>query len=295
MKLITKTLRSADGTPIHAEALGDRTKPSVVFIHGFSMSSMVWSDIFSDPLWSDEVYLVAYDGRGHGRSGKPEDEAAWTSKRIAEDFDAVVDGFGLNRPFVAAWSFGGVNMADILSLHPHSYISGAILISGFPYISSLATVCKPYGLTLIPPLTATDSVPNFQDAAIKFITSLTSPPYRMPHPLRQAALGDIMVQPRICSARILTRTQDEKGFLSAGEKGLPLLIINGKEDLLVNGEANAKACREGSGRKKGWKDLKVVVLDNVGHTPFLENPELFRKEVLDFVRRISEPQLVRLI
>lgn len=49
------------------------------------------------------VVKVRYDTRGHGRSGKPEDAAAWESKRLAEDFDAVVRGFGLSRPFVACW------------------------------------------------------------------------------------------------------------------------------------------------------------------------------------------------
>jgi pimeloyl-ACP methyl ester carboxylesterase len=41
--------------------------------------------------------------RGHGRSGKPEADEAWVSQRLAEDFDAVVNGFKLTKPFVAGW------------------------------------------------------------------------------------------------------------------------------------------------------------------------------------------------
>lgn len=41
--------------------------------------------------------------RGHGRSGKPADETAWESKRLADDFDAVVEGFKLVKPFVVGW------------------------------------------------------------------------------------------------------------------------------------------------------------------------------------------------
>jgi pimeloyl-ACP methyl ester carboxylesterase len=46
---------------------------------------------------------VRYDVRGHGRSGKPSDVAAWESKRLAEDFDAVVEAFKLDKPFVLGW------------------------------------------------------------------------------------------------------------------------------------------------------------------------------------------------
>ncbi len=113
-------LISADGTKIYADATGDFTKPAIVFIHGVSLSSVVWNDIFHDPKWTDLFYLVGtsvcflatvlticwqvrYDTRGHGRSGMPTSPSAWESKRLAEDFDAVVEGFNLRRPFVLGW------------------------------------------------------------------------------------------------------------------------------------------------------------------------------------------------
>jgi pimeloyl-ACP methyl ester carboxylesterase len=99
----SKYLKSADGTLIYADAIGDPSKPSVVFIHGMSMNSIVFDELFEDQRWIDRVYLVRYDTRGHGRSGMPTDAEFWQSKRLAEDFDAVVQAFELRRPFVAAW------------------------------------------------------------------------------------------------------------------------------------------------------------------------------------------------
>jgi pimeloyl-ACP methyl ester carboxylesterase len=46
---------------------------------------------------------VRYDVRGHGRSSKPTDEASWESKRLAEDFDVVIEAFKLDKPFVLGW------------------------------------------------------------------------------------------------------------------------------------------------------------------------------------------------
>ena len=112
---------SADGTRIYTEAVGDPTKPAVIFIHGFQLSSVAFDPIFDDPKWTDKLYLVCqlglctcyaltlgsrqirYDTRGHGRSDKPTDDVYWTSNRLAEDFDAVMQKHKAVRPFVAGW------------------------------------------------------------------------------------------------------------------------------------------------------------------------------------------------
>jgi pimeloyl-ACP methyl ester carboxylesterase len=57
--LTGRLLKSADGTNIYAEAVGDSSKPAVVFIHGFSMSTIAFNAIFSDPQWIASAYLVS--------------------------------------------------------------------------------------------------------------------------------------------------------------------------------------------------------------------------------------------
>ena len=52
------TLKSKDQTEIYGEARGDPSKPAVVFIHGFSMSLIVWDTIFNDAKWTEQFYLV---------------------------------------------------------------------------------------------------------------------------------------------------------------------------------------------------------------------------------------------
>lgn len=183
----------------------------------------------------------------------------------------------------------GVILADVLAHKPASYISGAILMAGFPYIASIPKVISSNGLALMAPLMSANSVPSFQDTALTFIGCLSSPSNPLPHLLRQAFLGDVMVQPRACSAHILTRTQDPKGLFDAGEAGLPYLIINGEEDPLVQSKESERALREPAEKEgyTGWKDLKAVLVKDSGHMPFWEKPDVVRKEVLEFVRRIS--------
>lgn len=49
---------SSDGGSIYADAVGDASKPALVFIHGYTLSAAVWDDIFSDPRYTQQFFLV---------------------------------------------------------------------------------------------------------------------------------------------------------------------------------------------------------------------------------------------
>ncbi|KAJ7235079.1 Alpha/Beta hydrolase protein [Mycena haematopus] len=272
-------LKSADGTDIYAEAVGDSSKPALVFIHGFSMSSMAFNAIFADPKWIANAYLVRYDVRGHGRSGKPTDEASWESKRLAEDFDAVVQAFKLHKPFVLGWSLGATFITDVLSFNPATCISGVIYVSALPYMGpTLARVGSPACLVTLPPLIQTADVDQYQAAAIAF-ADLTHD--ALPYDFYLACLGNSLVQPRGVTVRLLGRTQDESGLLKAGrEAGLPLLVVHGEKDRIIVRQGVLDAI-------EGWKNLTVVDIKDAEHFVWLSQPDNFRSAVLSWIARVS--------
>ncbi|KAJ7027546.1 Alpha/Beta hydrolase protein [Mycena alexandri] len=274
-----RILKSADGTDVYAEALGDSSNPAVVFIHGFSMSSMAFNAIFSDPQWIANVYLVRYDVRGHGKSGKPADEASWASQRLAEDFDAVVEAFKLNKPFVLGWSLGATIIADILSFRPPTYISGVIYVAALPYMGpTLGKVGTPACLVTLAPLMQTANVDDYQQAAIAF-ADLTHT--SLPYDFYLACLGNSLVQPRGITVRLLSRTQDNSGLLNAGRKyGLPLLSVHGTKDRIIVRDAVLDAI-------EGWKNLKVLDIEDAEHFVWLSKPDAFRTELLEWIAHIS--------
>ena len=51
---------SADGTKIWAEATGNPNKPAVVFIPGFSCSSLAFAKQWSDPYMTSNLYMVRH-------------------------------------------------------------------------------------------------------------------------------------------------------------------------------------------------------------------------------------------
>ncbi|KAF7344679.1 putative oxidoreductase ephD [Mycena venus] len=248
---------SADGTKIFAEARGNPLKPAIVFIHGFGLGAMAFNEIFDDPLWLLQVYLVRYDTRGHGRSDKPTNAAAWVSQRLAEDFDAVRLILRISYPST-----------------PPNYISGIIYDAAVPYMASIFNVGSPAAVATVPGLTTTTNVTQFQAAYIQFI-NLCHPALEWNFYL--ACLGDGVVQPRADAQFLFTRTQNSTGLLEAGTSGaLPLLAIFGGNDKVVLKQASLDAIA-------GWKRLNVTTLANAEHFTWIGQQVLFRTTVLDWI------------
>lgn len=55
---MVKILTSSDGTQIYADAVGNPSKPHIVFVHGISLSAAVFDKIFLNPEYQDRYYLV---------------------------------------------------------------------------------------------------------------------------------------------------------------------------------------------------------------------------------------------
>jgi pimeloyl-ACP methyl ester carboxylesterase len=81
--------------------------PPLVLQHGFSWSSEVWRICgYSDAL-RDRFTLIAIDARGHGKSDKPHDPAAYQLSHQANDVICVLDSLELRSAAYWGYSMGG--------------------------------------------------------------------------------------------------------------------------------------------------------------------------------------------
>ncbi|KAF8883046.1 Alpha/Beta hydrolase protein [Mucidula mucida] len=252
----------ADGTLIYAEAVGDASKPVLVFIHGLALG-LLGHHKSADPRWSEALYLVRYDTRGHGQSGMPTDAAAWESQRLAEDFDAVVNAFGLKNPFVLGWSLGATHIADVLAFHPPSYLSGIIHLAAVPYITEDA-VAKP----------SSDAMKSLiSNAGISFIDLCTDD---ASFELQAVCRGYVLAQPGPVAQLVLGRTQNVTGLLTAGEQGLPLLALAGTDDLALNGSISYTFMEP-------FKDKEFVSIEGADHMAWLTDKDLMRETIVAWI------------
>ena len=98
------TVRALDGTHLHAEVFGPEDGYPIVLAHGITCAIRVWAYQIAD-LASD-YRVIAYDHRGHGRSGVPSRRANYGLNFLAADLDAVLEATlearrtgGHRRPF----------------------------------------------------------------------------------------------------------------------------------------------------------------------------------------------------
>ena len=122
------TVTSADGTELHAEVFGAEDGPTLVLIHGWTEARQYW--IYQIRQLSREFRIVAYDLRGHGRSGRPP-EGDYSMARFGEDVEAVLEAAvpAGERAIVAGHSLGGMSIAAWAEHHDvRARASGAALL-----------------------------------------------------------------------------------------------------------------------------------------------------------------------
>ncbi len=105
---------SADGVRIAVYEDGNPDGPTVVLVHGWPDSHVLWDGVV--PLLAKRFWIIRYDNRGVGASSAPRPVSAYTMARFADDFAAVVAACSPEEPVhVLAHDWGSVGIWEYLS------------------------------------------------------------------------------------------------------------------------------------------------------------------------------------
>ncbi|HSS24172.1 MAG TPA: SDR family oxidoreductase [Mycobacterium sp.] len=105
---------SADGVRIAVYEEGNREGPTVVLVHGFPDSHVLWDGVV--PLLADRFRIIRYDNRGVGQSSVPKPVSAYTMARFADDFAAVTGELSPGGPVhVLGHDWGSVGVWEYLT------------------------------------------------------------------------------------------------------------------------------------------------------------------------------------
>ena len=96
---------TSGGVRIHYAVEG--SGPPLVLQHGFGQTLEDWRLAGYVAALAPSYRLVLVDARGHGRSDKPHDEAAYGQAACVADVVAVLDALGLERAHFWGYSRGG--------------------------------------------------------------------------------------------------------------------------------------------------------------------------------------------
>lgn len=100
---------SADGARIAVYEEGNPDGPTVVLVHGFPDSHVLWDGVV--PLLAERFRILRYDNRGVGMSSVPKPVSAYSMDRFADDFAAVTAELSPGGPVhVLAHDWGSVGL-----------------------------------------------------------------------------------------------------------------------------------------------------------------------------------------
>lgn len=251
---------------------------TIVFLHGNSTGKEVFNQQFIG-LRNSGFSLLALDLSGHGESSNSTSpKTDYTFPSLAKLVQALLAKLSIQNPLVVGWSLGGHILIEMAG-QGYKMAGGAIM--GTPPLGP-----------------GVEDVPNafLQTKALEvaFKTTLTEEDITA---YLGAVYGSLFPIPEIF--RELAKRTDgvfrlnvsdhwscaEDGFrqkdvVANWEK--PLWVLHGEDDQLVSG----KYLRNLTYRNL-WKN-NVMVLEGIGHAPFLEAPEVFNNNILEFAKEIYE-------
>lgn len=111
-------VRAPDGTRLHTQVFGPPDGYPVVLAHGITCAIRVWGHQIAD--LAPDYRVIAYDHRGHGRSGVPR-RGGYSIDHLASDLDAILEATLApgERAVIAGHSMGGIAISAWSERYPH--------------------------------------------------------------------------------------------------------------------------------------------------------------------------------
>jgi pimeloyl-ACP methyl ester carboxylesterase len=130
-----------DGTEIFYREAGDRSRPTILLLHGFPTSSHMFRNLI--PQLEDRYHVVAPDLPGFGQSAtKPRDAFKYTFDNIANVIARFTEVAGLTRFAIYIFDYGAPVGLRIAAKHPER-ITAIITQSGNAYVEGLSDGWNP--------------------------------------------------------------------------------------------------------------------------------------------------------
>lgn len=129
---------SLDGIKIHYVEKGDRSKPLMLFVHGFPEFWYSWR--YQMKEFSQDYWTVAIDMRGYGDSEKLSGVENYIMKLLVSDIKQVVEALGRQKFILVAHDWGGAVAWSFIKKH-HDMLESYIILN-CPYSPAYIEAAK---------------------------------------------------------------------------------------------------------------------------------------------------------
>lgn len=251
----------ANGIQLHVAQQGTGA-PAVVFLHYWGGSTRTWRHV-TEAL-ADDFRTVAIDQRGWGKSEAP--ASGYALADMADDVQAVIDTFDLERYALVGHSMGGKVAQLIASRHPRGLV-GLVLVAPAPP--------SPLDLPLVVRQGMAQAYRS-RDSIMTTVEQVLAPGGLVAEDLETVIADSLAGAPAAKEAWPLMTSQEDITEAVA-EIDIPVIVIAGEHDRVDPPEVL---------RRKLLTHIphaRLCVLPNVGHLSPLEAPEDIAELIRSFV------------
>jgi pimeloyl-ACP methyl ester carboxylesterase len=226
----------------------------VMLVHGFaSTADGNWGKAWYTAL-AEHYRVVALDCRGHGKSDKPRDPAAYGGETMGDDVIRLLDHLGIRRTLLMGYSMGGRISLGLLAHHPERL--RAVVLGGIG--ANAAAIRDPARRRRIVDALLADDVSK--------ITDETGRQFRL---FAEANHNDLKALGACMGGH-----QADFSLESYANNRVPVLLVIGTNDALVGSAEPLQA---------GIKGARLVKLEGRDHLTAPGDP-LYKTEVLKFFK-----------
>lgn len=237
--------------------------PPIVFVHGFCQSSAYWAPTL-ELVAERGARGIAVDLPGFGASAA--EPGPYTMEGLADALDAALDTWGAGPQItLVGGSMGGVVAQHFALRHPER-VGRLLLVATGGFTPNMeAALAKTEALSQLPwnAETVTPIVAGFFN--------------RQPADERVAELRGIALSASQPAAMEAARSNgSNRSFDRLASIRVPTMIIQGRHD-------KARTPEHGAEMRDRIPGSVLVVIEDAGHTPQLEQPARFHEHALAFL------------
>ncbi|MEV7616839.1 alpha/beta fold hydrolase [Streptomyces sp. NPDC089799] len=259
---------AANGTTLFFEEHGPEAGPPVLMVHGHPFDRTLWG-AQTAALAASGYRVIAPDLRGYGRSGVVSGVTPFDV--FADDLIAVLDHLDVGCAVVCGVSMGGQIAMELLRSHP-GRVRGLVLSDTSP--DPETEEGRKFRRETAERLIAEGMGPYADEVIDKMLA-----PYNVTAKPEAAALVDGLMRgtdPQGAAAALRGRAErpDYRPVLAACR--VPCLVVVGADDVYT-------PVAEAEGLHALVPGSRLVVIENAGHLPGVEQPEAFNRALLEFL------------
>ncbi len=230
----------------------------IIYVHGNTGSSRWWKKVME----IDDYKTIALDLPNFGRSSHIDKAEIDIYAQYLKKF---IDKLSLNSPVIVGHSLGGAVVISFISNYPN--IPKGVVLVDSSSVTGLVTPQEHYPVI--------EMYKTSRDLMYKALSAI-APELKDNSFLNELTDDAMLMAPFAYTGHPKSLERfNYKGKLSSFNK--PVLIMWGKKDIIIT-----KAMVEET--KKELNDSTVIEFENIGHSPMVENPEVFKNTLLNFLK-----------